>query len=227
MAGVSKAALTRPTKPGGKLFAAVDGDWVDLDHPAVVEWLREHGVEPTAPRPRGAKRRDRLPVDRPGTAKIADPPPAEPAVDVDGVHRATSAESARAYLAGIGAQLKIEGLPGMTLQELIERYGTEAKFRDFLDARKRIGEIIEKDLKNEETQGRLIEREFVRTHVLSLIDSAFTRLLRDTATNIARTLQTMVRLGESNEVIEKRVCELIGEQINDLKADAVRALNNA
>ena len=47
-AGVTKAAISRLVRQGGKLFPALVGDKLDAGHPAVKEYLISKGVDPKA-----------------------------------------------------------------------------------------------------------------------------------------------------------------------------------
>lgn len=234
LAGVTKPALTKLAK--GRLAKAFGSDgWVDLDHPLVVEWLESKGVSPTAVRPPREKARARTPTTRPvppppvakaGARRALPPPaPAGPEQGAErGERRATGPDLAAAYISQLGEGLDIEGLAQMTLQEIIERWGTEARFRDLLEARKRLGEIVEKDLKNDETIGRLIDRDLVKTHVFGLIDSLLKQLFRDAATNIARTTYGMARGGKSLEEAETTVRDILASHVKDVKAKAAKVL---
>lgn len=239
MAGVTKPALTKLAK--GRLAKAFGSDgWVDLDHPAVVEWLASKGVSPTAVRPPREKTRPRSPAPRPpppppapargGSRRVlprSGPPPPPPPPDSSAERsdrRATGPDLASAYISQLGEGLDIEGLAQLTLQEIIERWGTESRFRDLLEARKRLGEIVEKDLKNDETIGRLIDRDLVKTHIFGLIDSLLKQLFRDAATNIARTTFGMARGGKTLEEAETTVRDILSSHVKDVKAKAAKVL---
>jgi hypothetical protein len=234
LGNVSRQAATKLTALGGKLAAACEGQWVDLDHPAVRDWLESKGRPPTgapSPPPRVGQKQ---PQRRPSPARKA--PAERVAQDQQGAGpgrgsehdaRATDPETANAYLTELASPLGIESLPRMTMQEVVERFGTLPQLRDLVEARKKIGEIREKDLKNDETVGRLIERDLVRTHVLSHIETSHQRLLQDASTNIARTMYKLAQGGHTIEEAEQTVRDIIGSHLSAVKLLAVKALRGA
>lgn len=209
---VSEAAVTKWCKNAGA--PACVGKRIDRDHPAAVAYAQTHGVKPTAPakpakvsppKPtappskKGAKRRP----DPPPPAPSDEPPPA-PALDI-------SEEEIERY----------ERLPLATLKQL---FGTAIAFKDWLDACKKIVDIKEKQLKNAETEGRLISRELVTTHVFGAIEASNRRLLGDAPKTIARRLYGMARGGSSLEEAEAVVREIVSSQLRTVKSTAIRNL---
>ena len=87
--------------------------------------------------------------------------------------------------------------------------------------------VIEKRLKNEDTMGRLIERELVKHHVLGMVDAMARRLLRDTPKTIARRLYGLARSGAAVEDAEQVLRDLLSSQITPAKASAARALRRS
>ena len=197
MAGVSPAAITKACKRA--LKPALIGKRIDLDHPTVVKYLAGKGVDATSPP-------ETTPAERPRRTRKR-PRPGQ--------------RAARRELQSI------DGLEHLTLEELINRFGTETGLKDWLDSRKKIADIREKDLKNAEAAGRLISREFVKTHVFGHLDAAHRRLLRDTPKSLAKRIYALARAGEPIEAAEAEVREAISDQLRPMKAEATRALRNA
>lgn len=112
----------------------------------------------------------------------------------------------------------------MTLEQLVKKFGTATAFQDWLAARKRISDIREKDLKNDERSGRLIPRELVRTHVFSHIEVANRRLLRDAAVTIARRVYAAAKSGAPVEDAEQEVRDILTQQLRPVKETATRVL---
>jgi hypothetical protein len=194
LAKVSDVAVSKACK--GRLAPACVEKRIDVDHPAVLDYLASKGVAP----PRKPE---------------SEPPPAEPEFSVsfdDGEDE------------GGAEDLDVEHFADLTLRQLTDRFGTKTRFKDWLDARKKIADIQEKDLKNDETTGRLIERELVRTHVFGAIEASNKRLLQDAPKNIARRIYAMAAANVPAEEAERTVREIIGSNLAAVKATAVRVL---
>lgn len=134
------------------------------------------------------------------------PPPDGPASDQD--------------LAEISAAIQ-------PLVPLAARFSTQTELSDWLDRLKRVEEIREKRLKNEETEGTLIPRELVKTHVFGAIEMVNRRLLTDSPKTIARRLYALAKSGAPIEEAEEVVREIISSQLRPMKDKTVRVLRNA
>lgn len=219
IAGVSPAAITKACK--GPLAPACIGKRIDLDHAAVRAYLAIHGVA--------------LPDRAPTSAPLPSADPAD-----HGVERGrqpdptTRAPRRRRRPTGRAVEPSdspppddVETFVDLTLRELTDRFGTETNFKDWLDARKKIADIREKDLKNDETEGRLIERELVRTHIFGSIEASHRRLLGDMPKTIARRLYALVKAGAPVEEAEAVIREVISSQLKPVKTTAARVLRDA
>lgn len=205
LAGVTKAAIT---KAAVKQFPkALIGPRVDLDHSDVQRYLAQR---------RGGQTAASVSAPEPQEAPVETDqgPPVSPAVEesaIDEAHRDVRIED-------------IERYAHLSLDALTKKFGTAVAFGDWLDARKRISDIREKDLKNDERSGRLITREFVRTHVLSHIESSNRRLLQDGAVTITRRLFAAIKGGATVEDAQQLVRDIISSQLRPARDSAVRAL---
>lgn len=237
LAGVSDTFISRLCKPGGVLHPACEGSRLDLDHDAAVAYLAAKGVDstkatgavrkrtadPPAPRPRAAFVPPEVPEDRPGYDEEGDESDAEDAGPM-------SPAKARLHLRHQAKKIKgltpeeVARFPSLTLQQLVEEHGTEHQIKDWLDARKKIADIVEKDLKNEETLNRLIERELVEVHVFGAIDEAFRRLLTDTPKTLTRELYTASKTGLPVEEAEAKTRQALSKLLKTMKDKATRAL---
>lgn len=121
----------------------------------------------------------------------------------------------------------IERYAALTLRELVEKFGTERKFRDWLAALKTIEDIRRTRLDNDETERRLISRELVKTHIFAAIDGSFRRLLSDAPKTIARRVFALAKSGGTVEEAERTIREIMSSQLSHLKAKASRVLRNA
>lgn len=89
---------------------------------------------------------------------------------------------------------------------------------------KRQAEVRRLNLQNLETEGRLISRDLVRTHVFGAIDAGNRRLLGDASKTIARRVYGLARSGAPIEEAERTVRELISSQLRFVQTTAVRVL---
>jgi hypothetical protein len=197
LAKVSDVAISKACK--ARLAPACVEKRIDLDHPAVLDYLASKGVAP--PRKLESEPPPPPAEERPSRRELADDDEDEDAEDLD-----------------------VEHFADLTLRQLTDRFGTKVRFKDWLDARKKIADIQEKDLKNDETTGRLIERELVRTHVFGAIEASNKRLLQDAPKNIARRIYAMAAANVPAEEAERTVREIIGSNLAAVKATAVRVL---
>lgn len=164
-------------------------------------------------------------------AVAAAPPPPPPVV------RGTAAlkeNKKKASLEAINSGEVIHVIPDdirdfadMTLRELIQRFGTEVAFVDWLNAVKRIEDINEKRLKNAATQGELVSRTLVKKGVIDPIESAHLKLLTDGSKTIARRVTAMHSAGTDLGDIENFVTDQISSFIRPMKAKIRRSLKNA
>lgn len=242
--GVSPAAVTKACK--GPLGAAVRGQGrgalIDIDHPAAVEYLGDAhpaptsegdsaggaGKKPTEPRRRRA---EKAPSKRTSKAK-AKGAPAPPVAEKPKRGRARRAPSATSLASlappeeGPGSTDDLEEL-AQTLRPLVRRFGTETAFAKWLDQLKKIEDIREKRLKNEETVGTLVQRDAVKQFGFAYIDAAQKLLLRDAARTIAMRLYAMAKAGEPMEEAERTARDILGSNLRPLRATFEKALRNA
>jgi hypothetical protein len=213
-AAITKAAIVK--FPGG-----VVGKLIDLNHIDVIKWLANKGDVgarmaervlaplPVAPVPRRGR-----PVSGASMAPQSGPD-AQPQAALP---------LAQPLPAGDAALDDIERYADLTLRQLTTLFGTAIRFAEWLKARKSISDIREKDLRHDERVGRLIPREYVRTHVIAYLQTLQSRLLQDTSTTIARRCVDAVRGGMSVEEVEAMVRELLSKPIREAKAEVSRSL---
>lgn len=223
LAKVSPAAITKACK--AQLAPACVGKRVDLDHRATKKYLASKGASPPAPTapPDPPTKAPAAPTTERRTSKKGPAP--EPA------DRRRPARKQKLPEPGeLDAELSaddVEDLLGLTLRDILERFGTKTAFKDWLVAVKTIADIREKELKSDETEGRLIDRELVKTHVFGAIEAGNRRLLGDSPKTIARRLYALAKSGAPVEEAEKVVREIISSQLKPVKTTAARVLRNA
>lgn len=121
----------------------------------------------------------------------------------------------------------IAAFADMTLRELVERFGTDTAFVDWLKATKAIEDINEKRLKNAQTKGELISRRLVKDHVIDVFNSAHLRLMKDGSKSISAGVVSKHAGGASIPEIEAYVSDIVGSFIRPIKSKITRVLKNA
>lgn len=145
--------------------------------------------------------------------------------------RGTAAKRAQAIAEDIGdlepepmIPEQISKYADMSLREIIEKFGTAPRFKDWLGAMKEIGVIEDRNLKIAETKGRLVSRDLVQRHIVGEIDAAHIKLLRDGSKTIAVRVAAMVGSGADQTDIERVVSDLISSFIKPMKIKVTRAI---
>jgi len=198
--GVTQAAVSFATRPGGALHPALleDGRRINSTHPAYLAWVKSAR---TPPAPAKAARK-RPPVPTTGGPKrgkraakatpepTAEPPPAPPVPAPQGTS-------------------ELEELSAL-LRPLLDRYGTARGFRDWLQAAGQLEAVRERKLKNDEREGRLIDRALVSTHLMGALQRLHRRLLGDSAKTIVRRVYAAAKGGVPVEETEAEYRAAIG-----------------
>lgn len=127
----------------------------------------------------------------------------------------------------IEVPVNIQDLVDMTLRELIDKFGTDIYFVDWLAATKKIEDIAEKRIKNAALEGTLISRELVKIGIIDTLDGAFTRMLSDGSKTIAVRAKALIEAGGNSAAVEELVAKQLTSFINPTKAKIARVLRNA
>lgn len=122
---------------------------------------------------------------------------------------------------------QIEAFADMTLRELIQRYGTDVRFLDWLKATKEIEMIAERRIKNAAAQGKLISRSLVERGVIDPFNGAHLRLMSDGAKTITASVVAKHLSGLSEPEIERYVSDVIGSFLRPVKNKVAQALRTA
>jgi hypothetical protein len=220
LAGVSDRAITKACEEG-KLKPACDPNskQVNADHPAVIAYLDGKGRKPLSV---GAAPKELTPPHRSVRRRPAPERTQAPKQRARADAAPTDADDDELSAINFGANG--EPTDDWTLREITDLFGTQSRFSRWLDARKKLADIKEKDLKNWESEGGLIPREGVRVHVFGAIEEMHKRLLLDIPKNLARTLYGMANGGKPVEEAEKVVRDKIGSLLRPVKDKAARAL---
>lgn len=121
----------------------------------------------------------------------------------------------------------IQAFLDFTLIQLIEQFGTDMRFVDWLNATQKIEGINEKRLKNAAAEGKLISRNLVEKGVIDTFNSAHLRLLKDGAKSIAAGVISKHAGGSELAEIELFITDILGSFIKPVKSKVVRILKDA
>jgi hypothetical protein len=225
LARVTKAAITKAAK--SQIAGAFVADRIDLDHPDARAYLAGRGVTgpevdraPTKKPDPTKKKQGKPPASGPKTPKVHHLPPAPPPAP---------SPKPRRVERQIPLPESMDELDELSdlLRPLISQFGTSRTFQDWLGSLKLIEEIQAKNLQNQETEGKLISRELVETHVFGAIDALARALLRDAPKTITRKLFPLAKTGGTVEAGERIVEGLIGQAFQTMKAQALKTLADA
>lgn len=224
-AGVSGAAITKACS--GKLKDACGaGGRLDIDHPAAVAYLaakKPRTERSDAALPAGAKSPRRMvvaPTPVADTSKISSDEPTETGQDLDasGVGPGDAFEEP--------ADVSDEELARLLriLRPIVHRYGTRRGFEDWLDRVKTLEDIRKRRLDNDETEGRLMSDEIVKTHIIGAMEGSHRRLLGDNPKTLVRVVYAMAHSKEPIEDAEARVRSMISTVLKTAQVAAMKAV---
>ncbi len=115
----------------------------------------------------------------------------------------------------------------MTLREILVRFGTTTRFNDFLAATQKIEAINEKQLKNAQTEGKLVARSLVQKTVIDVYNEAHLRLLKDGAKSVAATVVSKHASGAEMAEIEGYVSDMLASFLKPVKTKIRKAMSDA
>lgn len=171
--GLSRTAVTKAARPGGRLEAAVQGTGINIFHPAARKWLAQ----------RAAMRAEAAPLDPDAIPVDAIPVDAPELVEPPRVHEPPAVVPVLSPWQ-LGADLAELEEP---LTALTERYGSAEAFSAWVRCRKCLEDARRAEMLRERVAGRLIARTTV-VRMVDHVDSAFRILLSDAPRAIATRL---------------------------------------
>jgi hypothetical protein len=227
--GVKLSNITRWFQGPGLMAGATNSGKVDWEHPAAQAYYKRH--QPDDPLLESARalceqegrRTPDLLVTALGIGQdraLAILKSMEPLADMG------DREISKLYVTDKDQEAPedIESLAELTLRELINRYGTADRFRDWLRAVKEIEAINEKRIKNAMTLGKVVSRSLIDKAVMDPINSAHLRLMTDGAKTITATVIAKHNSKINDQAIEALVSDLIGSFIKPAKNRIIRNL---
>lgn len=161
--------------------------------------------------------------------KAPPPPPDKPIKGVAHTVKTRKAESLKKLNLEEGNTIHeipedIAAFAEMTLRELIERFGTDTAFLDWLKATKSIEDINEKRLKNATVMGDLVSRELVKKGVFDHVNATHQKILTDGAKTINKRVRIMTEAGKDEKETEAFIIDQISSFIRPMKTKITRAL---
>lgn len=121
----------------------------------------------------------------------------------------------------------VQTVADLSLRELIARYGSSTRFSDWLTALQKLEAISEKQLKNAQTEGKLVARDLVHSVVIVNMDATFRQMLTDGAKTIAQRLKALNDSGAEQVECENLVRDQIQSFIKPMKKRIASGLRNA
>jgi hypothetical protein len=189
---LSRPAITKACREGGRLHPACEGASVNVLHPVAAAWLVERAASLQPPQREPARQptpRAAPPAPAPARVPRRRPPPAPepvelPPIDVDDdpPEDPQSIDSLEAKL-GPRQRVPLAEL-AQPLTALTESYGDVREFEGWIRARKALEEARKAQMIRERLEGRLIARTTV-VRMFDHVDTAFRLLLSDAPRSIA------------------------------------------
>ena len=122
---------------------------------------------------------------------------------------------------------KIADVGELTLFQVVELYGTESRFIDWLGAVQKIHAIQEKSLKNAKAEGTVVNRDLVRRAIIDVFNSVHLRLLKDGSKTLAAGIVSKFEAGAELPELEEFASDTIGSFIKQAKHKTATVLDDA
>jgi len=193
LAGVSGPALSKASR--GRLKDAMVGKKMDAEHPLVVAYIdekRSQQEDGTLENYRDAAKTRDAAKRKKGKPSVSVPEP----MPTD----------------------EIQDLEQLTVQQVVARYGSSAKFKTYVDALKSLADYKNKELLTRTRRMELIEKATTASTLFSIVDLAFRRLVTDIPDGMVQ--QVIARVQSGGGHLEKDVRALIQEPISKVLKDA-------
>lgn len=115
----------------------------------------------------------------------------------------------------------------LRVREVGERFGGQVEFSGWLKTLKLGEEIREKRLKNDATDGSMIDRELVKTRVFGYLDEVQRRLLSDSVKTMTRQIYAAARAGVPIEQCEIEARATISRVLSPVKKRVAKTIRDA
>lgn len=204
-AGVSRQYINRYCKE--HCPEARSGRKIDISHPVMRSFLESKGVD-LSKELRSAEVR---------THHRAEKPVSQSESRLSAGGQAINSRQARntddVGVIPSAADIDVSQHGNLTLNEITARFGDHEQYRGWLDAKKKIVEIIEREIKVQKQLGELIERELVQKFIIAAIDGFNSWLLTDFCKSTPIDMRAAVESGKDNIEMEKILRILLSNQL--------------
>lgn len=120
----------------------------------------------------------------------------------------------------------IRDVKKMTIEEVVETFGTKLDYKLYVDAVKNIELIHEKRLKNARTMGLLVSKELVKVGIIDRVNAAHIKLLTDGMKTMAVRVEAMVHAGRNRQEIQKFMTDQTSSFIKPMKSKIDMSFEN-
>jgi hypothetical protein len=213
--GVSRQAVTKACNSVLK-EALFDGK-VDYDHPSSQEYRKEQEKKQAKKKSKEVDKNVNQ-VDKPTPSKKIEDLVPESEPEVIKVQTAITSE--------LSTEDALKEVEGLTIKQLIARYGTASQFKEFLIAHKTIEAINSQMFLRAEKEKELIPKELVETFIFGAIEDVNMKLLMDAPKTILRRVIAHLKSGEDVEMGEDLIRSIISDQLKVLPSRIRKSLNN-
>lgn len=208
MLGCSRQYLNRYVKE--KCPDARTGIKIDINHSSMLALFKSKGVDSSKPLKMASER----------TSAQAKKPVSQRET------KSNKSRSAKVEFTDVPAQnsIPVSEYTNMTLSQIAMIHGTDEEFRGWLDARKKQEEVIERELKNKSRTGEVIDRDFVSSSLVSLIEELTSRILVDSPRKIVEIIYAHCESGDDKEDAEKSFRDELSKPIKVAKRQIIKRL---
>ncbi len=139
----------------------------------------------------------------------------------------SSADVEAASGGGLEIEEEIRKYWDYTLRHIIERYGTMPIFASMLQAADKVESINARRLDSDRKTGELISREFVKKHILGLVEQIFQRMLAEMPVKLASEVHTMCATGATLEEVQQSIHDAVSRELRTIKKDTTKEIKRA
>lgn len=203
--GCSQQSVSRAVKEGCPLYDALVGKKVDIESECAIKWIDD--------RERKSRIKRQLKKPRPKPK-----PKPKPAVEVI---EEPAQQDLEKYESGEG---DIRTMADMTLDFLVNKFGTAERFFGWVKALHEIEKTHERRIKNLEKLKDLVSRRIIKQGIIDPIEECLTKLLTDGAKTMAIDCHAKALAGRSVEDLEEYIRKTMGKFIRPSKERMARTL---
>ncbi len=204
MAGVSPSNINRIKK---RLGAAVIGRKIDANHASAQSYIAERPIR---------DERDRRSLTRLNSPKV------NPAVNPGNYAYPDAPEETPKVVVP-------EKLAGLTLQEIVETYGSLNEFSVYVSTQKNLTDYLTKSFKFKDSRDKVVDKSFQGKIIFEMLEVLFDRLVNDVPFSLAQRVVAIVKLNSDDALNEaqKEYSEANSRALRICKDNLIQQLQNA